>query len=58
MKYTVPVLQIEDEKYIEKGYVRTLFNTIDTRGVPYIDYLDANRYFSIENLLETYNMQF
>ncbi len=58
MKYTVPVLQIEDEKYIEKGYVRTLFNTIDTRGVPYIDYLDGNRYFSIENLLETYNMQF
>lgn len=54
MKYTVPILQIEEHKYIEKGYVRTLFNTLDTREIPYIDYLDGNRYFNLETLLETY----
>lgn len=58
MKYTVPILEIENEKYIEKGYVRTLFNTVDTRNIPYIDYLDGNRYFSMKNLLEIYNMEF
>lgn len=55
MKYTVPVLQVEDNKYIEKGYVRTLFNTLDTREIPYIDYLDGNRYFNLETLIETYD---
>ena len=58
MKYTVPVLEIEGYRYIEKGYVRTLFNTVDMSKITYIDYLDGNRYFSMDSLLEAYNMQF
>lgn len=58
IKYTVPVLEIEGTRYIEKGYARTLFNTIDMKNVAYIDYLDGNRYFSMDELLIAYNMQF
>lgn len=58
IKYTVPVLEIEGTRYIEKGYVRTLFNTLDISRIGYIDYLDGNRYFSMDSLLEAYNIQF
>lgn len=57
MKYTVSVLDVEGDYYMEKEYARVLFNTLDMRKIKYLDYIDGNRYYEIENLVETYNMK-
>lgn len=57
MKYTVSVLDVEGAYYMEKEYARALFNTLDMRKIKYLDYIDGNRYYEIDNLVETYNMK-
>ena len=57
MKYTVSVLDVEGDYYMEKDYARALFNTLDMRKIKYLDYIDGNRYYQIESLVETYNMK-
>lgn len=55
MKYTVPVLVVDGEYYVAKDYAHVLFNTLDIRKIQYIDYVDENRYYQVQSLVEAYN---